>query len=195
MNTTISPILRYRQILTTIHVVIAGFFLPVAIMFAVTGGLYTFGVKGEYETKKLSLPLTMAAEPKLSELITAAEAILKEHNNGEVPTGSPGIKKAGTSWQFEWTGSNYDFTLDPTTTAGTYNVAIKETSAHRFFVQLHKAKGGLPFKILAGGLAAGLLALFFGGVLLAFSSPILKKKLYASFIFGAAAFAATAVIS
>lgn len=164
-------------------------------MFAITGGLYTFKITGQYDTRKLSLPLALPAEPKLSELISAAESVLREHNNGVMPTGNQAIKRAGTSWQFEWTGSNYDFVLEPTTEAGVFSASIKKTTLHRFFVQLHKAKGGLPFKILAAGVAIGLVVLFLGGVLIALSSPKLKQQLFMSFALGAAAFIVAALLS
>ena len=184
-----------RQFFILVHVILAGFFLPVALVFAITGGLYTFGIKGDYKTVNLDLNLSLPLEPKLSEMITTAEGILKEQGLQSFPTGSPGLKKIGTSWQFEWTGISYDFTLEPTAQNEVYKAAIKKTSPHRFFVQLHKAKGGLPFKILAGAFAIGLILLFISGVFIALAVPKLKRHLYLSAFLGFLAFAGLAFLS
>ncbi len=163
-----------------IHTVLAGFFLPVAIIFAVTGGLYTFGVKGNYRPLTQTLEVTLLDESDLSEVHNAAINIITEEFSGKLPSGSPSIKKVGTSWQFEWTGSRADFTLEPTTAAGFYKAVYKPTTWHRYFVQLHKAKGGAPFKFLAGGLALAFISLFASGVLIAFGRPQLRPLLLTS---------------
>lgn len=184
-----------RQSIIFLHVIFAGFFLPVAVTFAVTGGLYTFGVKGDYKTENLNLPLAISSSPTLDEVIAQTETILREKGMSKNPSGSPALKKIGTSWQLEWTGADYDFTLEPTAEVGVYKAAIKETTWHRFFVQLHKAKGGWPFKVLAGGLAMALLVLFASGVMLSFSNPKLKQSMYLSSALGLLAFAILAKIS
>ncbi|HMN68871.1 MAG TPA: hypothetical protein PKC28_10070 [Bdellovibrionales bacterium] len=186
--------MQYRQLLVNVHVMTAGFFLVTGVMFAVTGGLYTYGVRGGYDTEKLSLSLDLPAEPTLSELEETARRVLAE-NNAPLPSGGPGMRKVGTSWSFDWSGVNYEFSLEPAAVAGRYNASIKKTDAHRFFVQLHKAKGGWPFKLVAAGLAMALLVLFMGGTLLAFSSPFLKRAFLYSFLAGGAVFAIAALTS
>lgn len=174
--------------MVSIHVLTAGFFLAAAIMFAVTGGLYTFGIKGGYETEKFPMNLTLPADPSLPELEAEARKILSERGIAKPPSGSPGLRRVVTSWQFDWSGVDYEFSLEPTTTAGVYTAAIKKTDSHRFFVQLHKAKGGWPFKVLAGALAIGFVSLFAGGAMLAFSQPKLKRQFYVSFFIGTIVF-------
>ena len=60
-----------RQLLMKIHMLLAAFMLPVAIMYPVTGALYTWRIKGNYETTsyqlKLDQPL-MKNKEKLVEL-------------------------------------------------------------------------------------------------------------------------------
>lgn len=50
-----------QRTLTTIHLLLAAFFLPIALMFATTGALYTVSIKGNYvetsRTLELSAPL------------------------------------------------------------------------------------------------------------------------------------------
>lgn len=180
---------KLLPLLSAGHVFCAGFFLPTAIVFAVTGGLYTFGIRGSYETKAQTVELPLRADPKLDELVEVAKSVLKDKFSQEqTPSGEAALKKAGTSWQFEWTGSRADFTLEPTQTPGSFKVSLKETGFHRFFVQLHKAKGGWPFKILAGGLATAFLFLFASGVGMAITRPAQAKRLKYSLAAGSLTF-------
>ncbi|NYT46742.1 MAG: hypothetical protein H0A75_02915 [Candidatus Methanofishera endochildressiae] len=46
-----------RAWLVKAHMALAAFILPVAILFVITGALYTWGKKGDYETQTVVLPL------------------------------------------------------------------------------------------------------------------------------------------
>ncbi|MBX3021349.1 MAG: hypothetical protein KF799_06685 [Bdellovibrionales bacterium] len=181
--------------LTFFHVVFAGFFLPAAVVFSITGGLYTWGVKGSYESKSISKTLELPADPGLDQLTTLARSLINEDFQQQVPSGSAGLRKVGTSWAFDWSGSRADFSLEPTKEAGVYKASYKQTDPHRFFVQLHKAKGGWPFKVLAAGLALGFLILFATGVALAFINPRLTRVMVYSLAFGVAIFTIAACYS
>ena len=40
--------MSYRKQLIFTHTILAAFFLPMGLMYAVTGGLYGLGIKGDY---------------------------------------------------------------------------------------------------------------------------------------------------
>lgn len=185
---------KNRQYFVLLHVLLAGFFLPFAIMFSVTGGLYTFDIKGKYQTTYHELTLSDTDSPSLDELISKAQE-LSTKLQSRWPSGNPTLKKVGTSWIFEWTGSAFDLTIEPTTTPSLAKLSMKQTTLHRYFVQLHKAKGGWLFKIMAGMLAVAFLLLFLSGILMAFSNPKLKTRLYQSAALGLIAFIASALLS
>lgn len=147
--------------------------IPVAVMFLLTGSLYTFGVKGNYITENHTVSTASALRPDLILLEPIIKDILKEKSIAE-PTGKLSIKKAGTSWELEWTGSRMDVILAPTEQPYQANLILKKTTPHRFFVQLHKAKGGLPFKLLAGFFALSLLLLVITGFIQAKQMPKYK---------------------
>jgi hypothetical protein len=159
-----------RKNLINIHLILGGFFLPVGLMFAITGGLYTFGFKGSYETKEWQIPAQADLAIELPYLLGVANDVLKVADL-EAPSGAAGIKKMGTAWQLEWTGSRADFILESTDQPETLKAQYKKTNTHRFFVQLHKAKGGLIFKILAGAFSVALILLLFSGIMMAMASP------------------------
>lgn len=181
--------------LIRLHTILAGFFFPAALVFAITGGLYTFGNKGEYVSDNRSFSLELPITPDLDELKAQATRVISEEFKRDLPTGSVSMRKLGGAWQFEWTGSRADFTLESTSTPGEYKASYKATTWHRYFVQLHKAKGGTPFKIMAGGLAIALISLFASGVAISLGRPQLRRLLTISFVGGLAAFVALASLS
>lgn len=176
----------FRSRLISLHVALAAFFLPVGVMFLVTGALYTFSFKGSYHSQTHDVQLQQPLEADLAALVTLATQELRARELS-LPTGNAGIKKIGPGWQLEWTGANRDVLLAPTADAAVAKLTVKSTTPYRRLVQLHKAKGGLPFKIFAGAWAAGLLALFISGFALAWALPGLRRLALTSLGIGAAA--------
>jgi hypothetical protein len=72
---------------------------------------------------------------------------------------------------------------------------IKNTGWHRHFVQLHKAKGGIAFKVYATILAVGLLFLLISGFIMAWQLPRLRKITLTSTILGLIFFVAMFISS
>jgi hypothetical protein len=163
-----------RSTLMKAHAVLAAFILPVAIMFFVTGSFYTWGVKGSYETTAYKLHLQKPIQGELAELVTLATKELKKRNL-EIPSGQAKIKRIGDSFRLEWTGSDKDIILEPTAQQLIAKLEIKNTSWYRQFVQLHKAKGGTPFKVYAAAFASALLLLLITGFIMAWQTPKLRK--------------------
>lgn len=167
-----------RNQIIRLHAVLAGFFLPVGVMFFITGALYTWGQKGSYNTTSAEVALTAPLEKSDKDGMTAL--ITKELDARELghPTGKAKVKSAGTSFYLEWTGSNRDVTLAPTSNPGVAELKIKDTTLYRRMVQLHKAKGGQVFKVVAALLTVGLLLLFASGFRLALATPATKKAAF-----------------
>ena len=157
-----------------LHVLIAVFILPVAILFFVTGAFYTWGIKGDYKVSVQSLPLKQPLQNDLKILVKVVKDELKNQDISP-PTGKAKIKKIGQSFKLEWTGSDKDVVLESTPNPLIAQLKIKETGWHRHFVQLHKAKGGIAFKIYATILALGLLFLLISGFIMAWQLPKLRK--------------------
>lgn len=172
-----------RLVLMKLHVLIAVFILPVTILFFVTGAFYTWGVKGGYEVSVQSLPLKQPLQNNLNTLVKVVKDELKNQDIS-LPTGKAKIKKIGQSFQLEWTGSDKDIVLEPTVNPLIAQLKIKETSWHRHFVQLHKAKGGIAFKVYATILAFGLLFLLISGFIMAWQLPKLRKLTWVSTLLG-----------
>jgi len=176
------------------HALTASFFLPLGIMFFVTGALYTMDIVGGYHTETRELSLAAPLTPDLDALSVVAAGYLAEQGVAP-PTGDARVRKAGTSFLFEWTGSNRDVLLSPTDNPLIAKVEIKDTSWYRRFVQLHKAKGGPAFKAFAVAGAAGLLFLFLSGTLMALRHPLLRRQSIIATLLGIALFVTLAAMS
>jgi len=188
------PRARSRHYLIILHTALASFFLPMGIMYAITGGLYGLGTKGGYDTAEHTLELQQPVPGELSGLVALAERELDARGIAH-PSGNAGVKKGGTSYYFEWTGSNRDVQIHPTTDPNVATLKIKDTDAHRYFVQLHKAKGGDVFKWFAAVWMVGLVLLFVSGGVMAWMVKPYRPVAAAFTIAGIAAFVALAWMS
>ena len=183
-----------RPTLMKVHTFLAAFILPVAIMFFVTGALYTWGIKGGYDTSTYELKLKEPVQSDLTELVALAKKELEKQNQ-EIPSGKAKIKKMGSSYRLEWTGSNLDIVLEPTFDPLIARLQVKKTSLHRKFVQLHKAKGGTPFKVYAAIFSIALLLLLISGFVMALQMPKLRKLVFVSSALGIVTFFAMVISS
>jgi hypothetical protein len=156
-----------HKALILIHTALAAFFLPMGLMYAVTGGFYGLGITGNYSIEEYRLELDRSLPSELSGLVALAEDELRSRDLA-FPTGNARIRRGGTSYYFEWTGTRRDVELHPTAEPNTAVFKVKDTSPHRFFVQLHKAKGGEWFKLFAATWMVGLVCLFLTGGVMAF---------------------------
>lgn len=186
--------MSYRKQLIVIHTALAAFFLPMGIMYAITGGLYGLGLKGGYDTKTSELQLATPLDGELSTMVKLAEDELKSQGIS-LPSGSASVKKGGTSYYLEWTGAVRDVQLHPTDDPLVAQFKVKRTDVHRYFVQLHKAKAGEAFKWFAAVWMVGLVLLFLTGGVMAFAAKPYRKLAVVSATAGVAAFVVLAILS
>jgi hypothetical protein len=163
-----------RLTLTKIHMLLAAFIFPVALMFLVTGGFYTWGIKGSYVSETHQLPLDQPLTDDQTMLVELTEQTLQQLSIAP-PSGGAKVKKVGTSFQLEWTGRARDVVLEPTADPLVAKFTVKETNWYRNFVQLHKAKGGQLFKFYAAILAVSLFSILLSGFLMAMQIPKYRK--------------------
>lgn len=159
-----------RKTLMRIHMLLAAFILPVAIMFLVTGGFYTWGQKGSYVSESFNMQLLQPLQDDKA-LLTGLVTQELVARGLETPTGGAKVKQAGTSYLFEWTGSDLDVVLEPTADPLVAKMKLKDTTWYRHFVQLHKAKGGQLFKYYAAFFAISLLLILISGFVMAMQLP------------------------
>jgi len=163
-----------RTTVVKLHLILAAFIFPVALMFLVTGGLYTWGIKGSYGSTVHELQLTepLTADSQMLQALTQKEL---QRIGVSTPSGTASIKKGGTSFFLEWTGADRDVVLEPTAKLLVAKLTIKDTTWYRNFVQLHKAKGGQLFKVYAAAFAIALFVILLSGFIVAWQIPKYRK--------------------
>jgi uncharacterized iron-regulated membrane protein len=192
--TFLKRLVMNRLQLMKVHALLAAFIFPVATMFLITGALYTWGIKGSYTNEVYAITLSQAIQPELNELTALATDELAKLEL-DVPSGKAKIKTLGNQFSFEWTGSAKDITLKPTEDALIATLTVKHTSWYRNLVQLHKAKGGIVFKVYAAVFAIALALLLFSGFMMAWQTPKLKNLSMMSFLIGTGSFIAIVLLS
>ena len=183
-----------RLTLTKIHMILAAFMFPAALMFLVTGGLYTWGVTGDYATSEHPVTLTQPLTDDKDALVAVATAELDRLGLAR-PSGSPRVRSTGDAFHLEWTGSNADVLLHPTDQPLVATLEVKDTSWYRTLVQLHKAKGGTLFKVYAAALAVALFLILATGFVMAWQVPRFRRVTAIATAAGLASFAAAVALS
>lgn len=163
-----------RMTLMKVHALLAAFIFPVAIMFMITGALYSWGIKGSYTNDVHDISLSMPIQSDVSELTNLAQLELDKLATSH-PEGQPSLKVYGSHFLLEWTGSSKDIILEPTDNELIAKLTIKHTTWYRNLVQLHKAKGGMAFKVYAVVFALSIAALLISGFIMAWQTPKLKR--------------------
>jgi hypothetical protein len=163
-----------RLQLMKVHALLAAFIFPVALMFMVTGGLYTWGIKGSYSNTVYEIPIREALQPELATLKALAASELDKLELS-YPSGEAKVKSIGSSFMLEWTGSSKDISLESSDNKLMAKLTVKETSWYRNLVQLHKAKGGVIFKVYAAVFAISIGLILFSGFMMAWQAPKLRR--------------------
>lgn len=180
-----------RLQLMKVHALLAAFIFPVALMFMITGSLYTWGIKGNYFVESYEVQVNAPLRPDLNSLIVLAESELAKRGLSR-PSGSAKIKTIENAFMLEWTGSTKDITLAPSIKLAESKpmatLTVKNTTWYRNLVQLHKAKGGIVFKIYAVVFAISMTLLLLSGFIMAWQTPKLKKVTLITFFAGIGSF-------
>lgn len=176
-----------RLQLMKIHALLAAFILPIALMFMITGALYTWGIKGNYSNEVYEISLSKPLQSDAGELTNLAQSELRKLATS-YPEGSPKLKVYGNHFLLEWTGSTKDVILEPTDNTLIAKLTVKNTSWYRNFVQLHKAKGGVAFKIYAAAFAIAMGLLLVSGFIMAWQTPKLKRMSLITSVVGLCSF-------
>lgn len=178
-----------RSTAVNVHLALAAFFLPFALMFLVTGMLYTISIKGSSTARQETIALSAPLEAELAPLVAVASKALADLGVDE-PSGAASVRRVGSTFQLDWGGVARDISLKPTDNPGEATLTINEASPYRRLVQLHKAKGNAFAKAVSIAWAVGLAAIFVSGLAMVWAAPRHRKLALASGGLGMALFVA-----
>lgn len=169
-----------------IHIYLSLFFLPVALMYALTGIVYICGFNQDVGATKQTYILTQNIEK--GKEVEAITEFLK-NNNLAIPSNL--TLKKGKNGTLEIGGVHYSVSLMQTSDS-TYNLTTLKRSILGDMIMLHKAKAMWYFNVLAIGFGLTLVLLYVSGLMITlFNIKKNRKSQYVTLILG---FAITLVI-
>lgn len=178
------------------HAYVSCFFLPLALLYAITGLLYLLGFTGEHTTIQSVFVASDLALPQ-SELAASAlyESFLVSHP--ELPAQRP-----ERFWQDDhmvsWWNVNGEIMLIPdTNTAGVagFKVVVDQYDWLMHLHFIHKGLAGTLFEILGVLMAVSLLVSIITGVVIALAMPKLKRLAVAFTVAGLATLIGALLVS
>lgn len=163
------------QFLRSFHAYLAMFFLPAVCLFALTGMLYIFGVKGSLNTQSYQIQLSQSLPRPLALNIEAQEKVMVDYareNGIEIPEGKA---QKGRSGVVLGNQAGYHFVFIPDRAENSAELQVNRPGLYYKIVLLHKAKCGWVFK--GFGVATGicLVLLYMSGILLIWKNIRLKN--------------------
>ncbi|MDQ6961671.1 MAG: hypothetical protein Q9M28_03960 [Mariprofundaceae bacterium] len=166
-----------RQLLVKLHLIMAGLTLAIAVMFFITGALYTWNYKpSSYSTEyRIQVEKPLHRDYKLLKSVTRVELAKLGINE---PLGKAKLKsdRKRNSYKFTWSGKNHRATLRPSSKGGLHAVlTVKTPSWYNRFMRLHKGKGGDIFDIFAISASIVFLFILISGVIIGLQVPIFRK--------------------
>lgn len=175
------------------HTLLAGFLLPLALLYFVSGALYTLGIKGHIKKQSYTLQLQKPFEPNLEQLLKVTEQALHERRLPS-PKGDPLLKRERGNYVLEWSGLRYRVTLKQDKHDRKARLLFRERDFLTQMMRIHRAEAGGLFKFLAIVLVIGLMTILATGIYMVQSVPRLRRPFFIAGAAGMVAFAAFVLI-
>ncbi len=166
-----------------LHMYLAAFLLPLALMYFISGALYTADVKGSVDKQMITVKLAQPFTPNLEQMLGKAEQVLADHKL-PLPDGEPLLKKKKGSYELSWGDLQYAVKYEPTSNPMVAKLTFRERSALAQVMRIHRADAGVGFKVFAIILVAGLLLMFASGVYMAMTVPKFRKPAFIAMTLG-----------
>ncbi len=174
-------ITRYQMI--QVHMLLAAFLLPIALMYFISGLLYTLDIKGHVKKQEIVVQLEQLFTPNFDDLKKLTIKTLKQKNI-PVPSGEPTLKKKKGMHELYWSDLGYAIKLRPTSDPMVATLTVKKRDYLTQVMRIHRAEAGLTFKVLAVLLVSGLMIILISGVVMALSVPKFKRAALRAMVLG-----------
>ena len=146
-----------------LHVLLAAIMLPVALLYFISGALYSLDVKGKVTKQEIKIKLQQPFEPNLLVLSRAAKQTLLEHKL-PLPSGEPLLKKKKGVYELRWSDLQLAVTLKPSANPMRAVMTVRQRSLLTQIMRIHRAEAGSAFVFLSVALVVSLLIVFASGV-------------------------------
>jgi len=172
---------RYK--IVQLHMLLASFLLPVAVLYFISGALYTLGIKGGVSKKTFTVALEKPFEPNLELLAQVATTALGEREL-VLPGGDPYLKRTKKGYRFRWDDLRYSVTMVASRGNRTVDITYRERSVLTQIMRIHRAEAGSKLKIVSIVSVIGLLFVFLTGFYMAYTVPKFRNPSLAATALG-----------
>lgn len=177
-----------HRTLVKLHGYIAVLFLPMAILYAVTGTLYILGESGAAATIRIE-PAEVREWPESAEQASAlVDGILRAR--GRPAIGSFAEPRHGDDGSYVWRAMDRNVTLSKAAGGGVA-LRLEQHSTFRRLVEVHKNHAGILFSILGIAFGIAMSTLLLTGALMMFKSRLYRRSATAVLAAGVAMSAGT----
>jgi len=158
-----------------VHVYLSMFFLPAAVIYAVTGALCVCGIRGDTRPDTtIDVKLETPVPRDIQALANLAAKKLQE-NGLKVPQGDPEMKR-GAVVLGKYTGYYASLKVSPKTGEG--ELTVRRPGLYRILMLLHLAAGGTVFNVLAVAFSISMVVIYVSGIIPCWQSPRLRKAMF-----------------
>ena len=146
---------------------LASFLLPVALLYFVSGLLYSLDVKGSIEKKEIAIHLKQPFVADLDKTTKLVEQTLQQNKLPELSISEPSLKKKKGVYTWYYSELKYAVRLEAKVGATKAKVTFRERSMLAQVMRIHRAEAGTLFMWVSVLLVVGLITIFTTGMLMA----------------------------
>jgi hypothetical protein len=163
-----------RMLIMKIHAILACFFMPLAILYFISGALYSFDIKGHVDKQVYTLALDRPFAPDLAQLSELAKTALDQRKLS-LPTGSPAIKEKKGSYEYRWGDLKRQVVIHPTGNPLQVKLTYRQRSPLTQVMRVHRAEAGSLVRTYSLTMVVSLITILVTGVFLAVGTPKLRR--------------------
>lgn len=164
------------------HNYVSVFFLPVALLYAVTGGLYILGVHGGADRKEIIEVVSAQPMPQDIEALRTFVGTQLQDRNLRLPEGDAQLGRGMFIWG-QPTG--YHVMLEPPKGPTATRIVCITPASYSRLVFLHKAKCGTPFRVLGIAFAIAMPLIYLSGLVISWRAVSRRRTSIATLAAGA----------
>jgi hypothetical protein len=163
-----------RLLIIKLHAIMACFFLPMALLYFISGALYSLDIKGSVDKQVYRLALDRPFAPDLAQLSDTVTAALEQHSL-PLPGGHPSLARKKDSYEFRWGDVRRLVVVQSTDDPLHLELVYRQRSPLTQIMRIHRAEAGSLIRLLAVSMAAALVLVLASGVFLALGMPRLRR--------------------
>jgi len=166
---------RYHII--RIHMFLAAFLLPTALLYFTGGALYTLDYKGHVSKKTIPLILDQPLKPDIEYLTQLCKKELSQRNLA-LPDGAPVLRsKKNATYTFIWSDLKQSVTVKFGKKSSHVSLIYRERSILTQIMRVHRAEAGKWFELLSLTLAGGMVIVLLTGIYMGLSSASFRRPI------------------